>query len=287
MLSLIICSRTKDLPLSLKENIESTIGAEYELVVIDNSKNQYSIFSAYNEGVRRSKGDLLCFMHDDIMYDAVGWGNNVVRHFDDPNTGLIGVFGGHYLPDTVCHVFDSELFSWNFRQIVGEGIEDRMSKSHFGNAGEVEAVAVDGIWFVVRKQLFDKISFDERYRGFHYYDMDICMQVWANGYKCKTVDDIHLTHVSNGGYNDDFVFNSYRFYEKWKSCLPMKKGLFYDEETYHVAGMLCQFRRYSRELELENQKLRVLGKSPLLKTMKRLDRIKNKFHKAWKRIFPK
>ena len=91
MLSLIICSRTKDLPLILKENIESTIGTEYELVVIDNSKNQYSIFSAYNEGVRRSKGDLLCFMHDDIMYDAVGWGNNVVRHFDDPNTGLIGV----------------------------------------------------------------------------------------------------------------------------------------------------------------------------------------------------
>ena len=231
MLSLIVCSRTKDLPLSLKENIETTIGAEYELVVIDNSKNLHTIFSAYNEGVRRSKGDLLCFMHDDIMYDAVGWGDNVVRHFDDLDTGLIGVFGGHYLPDTVCHVFDSELFSWNFRQIVGEGIENRMSKSHFGNAGEVEAVAVDGIWFVVRKQLFDKISFDEGYRGFHYYDMDICMQVQELGKRVCVTDMLTIEHfwsedsIRDKKYMALLDENLNIFQQKWKDRLPLLRGV--------------------------------------------------------------
>ena len=60
MISCIICSRRPDISAELKENIASTIGCEYELVVIDNSKNEYSIFSAYNEGVRRAKGDILC-----------------------------------------------------------------------------------------------------------------------------------------------------------------------------------------------------------------------------------
>ena len=79
MLSLIICSRTPRISEELEKNIAETIGCEYELVVIDNSKNKYSIFSAYNEGVRRSKGDVLCFMHDDILYKTNGWGTKVDR----------------------------------------------------------------------------------------------------------------------------------------------------------------------------------------------------------------
>lgn len=74
MLSLIICSRTPQISEELEKNIAETIGCEYELVVIDNSKNKYSIFRAYNEGVRLAKGDNLCFMHDDILYKTADWG---------------------------------------------------------------------------------------------------------------------------------------------------------------------------------------------------------------------
>ena len=98
MISLIICSRQPDIPQSLKENIAETIGVEYELVVIDNSKNQYSIFQAYNEGVRRAKLSYLCFMHDDILYHSPDWGKKVVEHFEDKRVGAIGVVGSHYMP---------------------------------------------------------------------------------------------------------------------------------------------------------------------------------------------
>ena len=81
MISLIVCSRSIDISDELKQNIQSTIGAEYELVAIDNSQNEYSIFSAYNEGVRRSKYPYLCFMHDDIIYHTQGWGLKVIEHF--------------------------------------------------------------------------------------------------------------------------------------------------------------------------------------------------------------
>ena len=41
MITLIICSRNSDISNELKRNIAITIGVEYELVVIDNSKNDY------------------------------------------------------------------------------------------------------------------------------------------------------------------------------------------------------------------------------------------------------
>ena len=74
LISLIICSRKADISEELKQNIAETIGCEYELCVIDNSRNEYSIFSAYNEGVRRAKGDILCFMHEDVLFRTNKWG---------------------------------------------------------------------------------------------------------------------------------------------------------------------------------------------------------------------
>jgi len=92
MISIIICSRKKNN--NLLENIKRTIGCEYELVVIDNSANRYSIFEAYNLGIERSKGKYLCFIHDDLFIHTNGWGNVISRLFDDyPDYGLIGIAG--------------------------------------------------------------------------------------------------------------------------------------------------------------------------------------------------
>ena len=74
MISLIICSTHSDISAELKQNIDTTIGYDHEYVVIDNSDNRHSIFSAYNEGIRRSKGDILVFMHQDIGYQTINWG---------------------------------------------------------------------------------------------------------------------------------------------------------------------------------------------------------------------
>lgn len=67
MISIIICSRFQSISKELKDNIENTVGVVHEIICIDNSKSQYDIFSAYNEGVKRSQYPLLCFMHEDIL----------------------------------------------------------------------------------------------------------------------------------------------------------------------------------------------------------------------------
>lgn len=230
MISLIICSRHSDIPKALKDNIDSSIGVDYELVIIDNSENKYSIFSAYNEGVRRSNYPLLCFMHEDILYHTLNWGNIVLEHFRDEKAGLIGVVGTHFLPGTPC--------GWYHSMIVSGGCIQRETYSDEGSAIEkrnllrmenmksIDAVAVDGMWFCVRKDAFRYIQFDElNYNGFHCYDLDICMQLRENNYSVKIVSDILIEHFSYGSFNTEWVQGIHIFYNKWKSKLPQVRGV--------------------------------------------------------------
>lgn len=86
---------------ALKDNVDSTIGTEviYEIIAIDNSDNKYSIFEAYNIGIKRSKGDFLCFAHENIKFHTNNWGINLLNHFNHDNSlGMIGVAGGSMLP---------------------------------------------------------------------------------------------------------------------------------------------------------------------------------------------
>ena len=91
MISIIICSRFQSISKELKDNIENTVGVVHEIICIDNSKSQYDIFSAYNEGVKRSQYPLLCFMHEDILHYTSDWGKLLINHFRDLKVGLIGI----------------------------------------------------------------------------------------------------------------------------------------------------------------------------------------------------
>jgi hypothetical protein len=94
MLSVIICSRESNISSSLTDNIDRTIGCVYELIVIDNSDAKYSIFEAYNIGIKKSKSGFLCFLHDDILIHTEDWGVKLKNIFkENKNVGLIGVAG--------------------------------------------------------------------------------------------------------------------------------------------------------------------------------------------------
>ena len=247
MISCIICSRNVDLSTELKENIASTIGCDFELIVIDNSKNKYSIFSAYNEGVRRAKGELLCFMHEDIIYQSSSWGLIVQEKFKcDDKVGLVGVLGTHFIPKCICNIGDSGVLSSYY-------ITDKKqlsNKSEYFCEGYAEVVAVDGMWFCVRKDLFNStIRFDETFNGFHLYDMDICLQIRLYGYKCYVVNKILIEHYSAGGIDSMFLKNSIHFYEKWKEYLPQLAGVELSHKEKELSASLAEMNAYARELK--------------------------------------
>ena len=228
MISCIICSRRPDISAELKENIESTIGCEYELVVIDNSKNDYSIFSAYNEGVHRAKGDMLCFMHEDILYHTKGWGIKVAEYFVQyPKAGLIGAAGTHYLSSIPSGWWEAEILSGNLIQGYSENGVYKTRHDYWANSrnNPTRVVAVDGLWMCIPRKMFEEIRWDDiNLNGFHGYDIDMSLQIWKASYEVHIVWDVLIEHKSPGVVDVSFYDSYKHLWTKWTDCLPLVKG---------------------------------------------------------------
>ena len=246
MISCVICSRQPDISVELKENIASTIGCEYELVVIDNSKNEYSIFSAYNEGIRRANGDILCFMHEDILYHTSGWGPKVVDYFVQyPQAGLIGVAGTHYMPAMPAAWWDSEVVSEHYIQGFHEYGKYKTSMEYNDKYRKkiTKVVSVDGFWMCLPKQIFTYIEWDEEYyKGFHGYDTDIALQVWKNKSEVHLYYNILIEHKSLGDAGLAFHNACEKVYDKWNSFLPMMQGVELSIEEQQCRDRLCELK---------------------------------------------
>ena len=231
MLSCIICSRKHDIPTELKDNIKNSIGCDYELIIIDNSHNQYSIFSAYNEGVKRAKGDILCFMHEDILYHTQNWGLLVEEHFKDENVGLIGVEGTHFSAKYPSPWWSSSLNSGQLiqgRTINGvySSEEEYLWNRRITNS--IQGTIVDGLWMCIPNYLFKNniLKFDEdTYNCFHCYDADMCMQTIFIGKQVHIVFDILIEHKSLGTPDINYFNQLDIWYKKWQNFLPLSQGI--------------------------------------------------------------
>ena len=214
MISIIICSRTKSLNDTLISNIAATIGAEYELIAIDNSENKYSIFEAYNIGVSQSQYPCLCFMHDDITYHSNNWGAAVINHFADDDTTALGVAGSPYFPVMPAPWWGSGVVYANLYSPAAANQQPSVSEKK-------EVIVFDGLWFCIKKSAFNHIKFDSStFKGFHLYDIDICMQMLATGLKMFCVNDVVIEHNSFGKVNTAWINDELTLQKKWKTQLP-------------------------------------------------------------------
>lgn len=228
MISIVICNRSSLISPTLAQNIATTIGVKYEIIVIDNSKNQYNIFQAYNEGVAKAQYPIICFMHDDIVYHTNNWGKRIVAYFQDLGVGMVGISGPTYISQYpgVWWGIGNRNNTNSIRQYNLDTDRFNLSNQHTVlinpyHESSCEVVAVDGLFFCVKKELFDKISFDESFGGFHFYDIDISMQVKQQGYKILCVFDILIEHISRPNLCKEWVYTSRKFFSKWRPYLPI------------------------------------------------------------------
>lgn len=224
MISIIICSRSNDINNILDENIKDTIGSNYEMIVIDNSANKYSIFEAYNLGIEKSIGKYLCFIHDDIRFKTKGWGNVVQRVFrKNQQIGLLGVAGTKIktrMPsgwwncpkeykeiNILQHLPNKKIEKWNY------GFKD-------GSISEV--VAIDGVFMVMKKDM--NIFFNTDLKGFHNYDLNICFECINEGHKIVVTNEILIEHFSNGNINKSWYGSTMKVHNIYNKSLPLISG---------------------------------------------------------------
>lgn len=278
LISCVVCSRQQDISVELNESIALTIGCEYELIVIDNSKNDYTIFSAYNEGIRRAKGNILCFMHDDIIYHTHNWGINVIEHFQNNMIGLLGIMGGHFLPNFPASWISSYMLSG--QNIQGYFDEDKYKTKYYEFCNRkvhnsTEVVAVDGMWFCVPKNVFNTILFDDKlFNGFHCYDLDICMQIIKNNMQVHVAHDILIEHQSCGNMDVVYFNELDKFFNKWRSYFPIIRGI--DQTPIDIQERMLMAENYMsvlRENIFLKNNLQKISSSYYFKLIKKTSKI--------------
>ncbi len=234
MISLIVCSRRNHVPQALRDNVAQTIGdTPFEWIVIDNSKNLYNIFQAYNEGIRLAKGDILCFMHDDVLFHSKDWGKMVGDCFESyPKLGCLGVAGSHLMLDLPSSYWHSETFCLHCYCKDETGTPVLIEDARYKNDnGLTQVASVDGLWMCLRRSLFDTIRFDDQtFKGFHCYDSDICMQVIQAGFDIGVTFEVAVEHSKSGPLDATYFENIHLWYDKWKGFLPLSRGAEFTED---------------------------------------------------------
>lgn len=221
MLSIIICSKQKNISDILAQNIQNTVGVNYEIITIDNSKNQFSIFSAYNEGFRRSKFPNLCFVHEDVYFHTQNWGAKLIEHLSNKQTGIIGLAGGRLITrvPSSWSILDK---SMNIIQ-SDKSSNERLKYFTPSNYNEKlrEVLLLDGVLLAMRSDIFGIIKFDESLNGFHAYDLDISFQSLYHGYKNFVAYDFEVEHFSKGYRDKKYFENQILVFRKWQKILPI------------------------------------------------------------------
>lgn len=222
MISIIVCSRNKSLSADFERNVKDTIGVDFEIVHIDNSKNRFSIYSAYNEGFSRSKFPYLCFVHEDVCFWSNNWGENIIAHLQMPNVGILGLAGRDYLT-RIPASWSAKMSAINIIQSDKTGLKHSKVKcSPMGyDRSRRLVIMLDGVFMCMRRELMDEIRFDEKIGGFHGYDFDISIQSVLAGKQNYVIYDVLLEHFSRGTPDASYYRSLIKVFKKWEQSLPL------------------------------------------------------------------
>ena len=224
MISIIICSINKAFAEQVQKNIDQTIGVVWEPIIIDNIISPKSITQVYNIGAAKATYDILCFVHEDILFKTQQWGIKLVEHFaNDKELGLIGIAGSKYKSKTPSGWFTGipEFECCNILHLDSSGNEQNIYFNPVPNSLSQDVIVLDGVFLCCPKSIWKEIQFDEvLLKDFHLYDVDFSFRV-TEKYKAIVSFEINIIHLTQGGsFGNKWVEYTLLWHEKMKGKLP-------------------------------------------------------------------
>jgi tetratricopeptide (TPR) repeat protein len=217
-ISVVICSIDQNKQERVTSSFHTALGKEdYELVVINDAR---SLCEGYNRGIAHSSGDILIFSHDDIEIACADFKQKLFHYLNLYD--MIGVAG------TVCLIdpfWGSAGWPHVHGQVIHKHPADRHYRVHafgFDPVARPGIRAVDGLFFAVNRKVVKTIRFDEeRFDGFHFYDIDFSFSAFLAGVRIAVCSDIVLVHHSSAHHLDqNWRRYAERFLEKHGAHLP-------------------------------------------------------------------
>lgn len=221
MLSVIVCSRDPSLCARLQSNVAGTVGIAHEFIRIENGDNRYGICAAYNDGIRRARGELLLFVHEDVLFLTQNWGHLLREDFADPRVGAIGVLGSAVMPRNNCWMRAGQPHTHGHIILVADAAHD--FEVYLAPDANVSSVVVlDGVFIAVRRSIAAALQFDEAtFPAFDFYDADFSMRV-AMEHEVLVDPRIVLKHFSTRPFSTGYFYHP-TFQAKYASKLPFAK----------------------------------------------------------------
>lgn len=225
MISVVVCSVNRLARAAFAEQLERTIGTDYELILIENDVEKLSITAAYNQAAMAAKYPLLCFVHEDVTFHTSGWGKELVRCLEESKeAGIIGLAGAtlktrNPSPWWITH--ESPLAT-GYRRMhyIQSGIQQSAGSDN--EAIFEEVICLDGFFLACSKQTWQLTKFDEAVlTDFHFYDLDISLAAHARGLRNYVYKGCNIEHHSGGSLNEGWVKSAESFHKKWRPQLPV------------------------------------------------------------------
>jgi hypothetical protein len=196
------------------QNIADTIGCKYEILFEDNLIAKNSITTVYNRLGQSAIYEYLLFIHEDMKFLDINWGERLVQLMNDTNVGLVGLSGAIYKSKYPA--------IWSASNESGFRISgNQYKKGTYSLQGQklYEVAVIDGCFMATKKTIFSKYPFDENLKGFHGYDIELSLHI-GKDYKILVSTEIDFLHCSNGIQNQDWLASSLYVHKKWKTELP-------------------------------------------------------------------
>lgn len=268
MISIVVCSVNSDLLEKFKENIASTINCDYEILAFNNNILNKSICAVYNMGTAAAKYDIIAYCHEDIIFNTLNWNLELCELLEDETVGLVGIIGTTYksqYPTSWANI-PSSYYRPN---VVKE--HKKLIDINFDTEKFSQVAVVDGCFICGRKKIFLQFSWNETYlKGFHMYDIDICLQV---GFLFKIIvsNTISIKHLSDGKMDNNWLLQSEIYHHRYKSNFPLSiRSIRADERNaINYDALRCYFFTASHFDRTLFERLKILIQACLLLPFKK------------------
>lgn len=225
MISIVVCSINPAFVEQLKKNIDSTIQVEYEMLVWDNRGINKGICEVYNIMAGKAKFEIICFLHEDIVFKTENWGTILQEIFETmPGVGLIGVAGSKYKSKAFSGWYTG-IDKYDCANIIHEihTEEQRILLPNPVKNEWEEVVDLDGVFLCCRKSIWEKIKFNqEDIKGFHFYDLDFSLRA-SKISKVIVTYNVLIKHITQGGdFGNYWMLEAIKFHQKNNFELPIR-----------------------------------------------------------------
>ena len=166
----------------------------YELIGIDNINNRYkSASEALNTGALNAKGDILVFLHQDIVFrrsDSLREFVNVLNHLSNP-ISIIGIYGAKHKKSTK--------YLTNEYNVVD---------------------TLDECCIAMSKETWQQFKFNKEIcDGWHLYAVELCIRIRMASGLVVQVKDCNIEHLSDGNVDEKYMATFKRLLVNYKNEL--------------------------------------------------------------------